>query len=186
LSLVKRPPKGLHAALIRPHSVAKIRRFWATACLKGTPKENRAYPFCSCVFRWTMVAPQPDGPLSRLKWRTMGLSSRNLCTVLLKAPFPFPWIILTSRIPFSRHALRYSSTTDVTSSGENIWRSRDPSMGMDTSSMTTTRLRSGSFPGSPRPRNSPAVPAPDLGGPPRSQLLPRVPVHPEALNNHVF
>src|SRR5258706_3706244 len=42
---------------------------------------------------------------------------------------PLPWTTRTSRMPFSRHAARYSVTTSFTSCGRNVCRSSTPSMG---------------------------------------------------------
>ena len=67
----------------------------------------------------------------------MGCFWSKAWTVRRRTPFPLPWIILISKIPFSRHAWMYSSTTEAASLGENIWRSKAPSIGIWTASRSS-------------------------------------------------
>lgn len=83
-------------------------------------------------FKKTMVEPQLEGPGSCLKDRTRGCLFKTDSTVRRKTPLPFPWIILTSNIPFREQTLMYSSTTSEASFGAKVWRSITPSIGICT------------------------------------------------------
>jgi hypothetical protein len=77
------------------------------------------------------VAPQPPSSGGAFpNASTLGWRERAARTIRLCVPVPRPWMIRTCRKPLFDASLRYSSTTETTSFGENACRSIWSSIGI--------------------------------------------------------